>query len=159
MPQALYGSVVDVVMSVGQANRVPSYTRALTQGLADRLNASGFRVVTVDDSNLALLSGGTMKVRAQVTSNGYASERDAASVVAGIASALGFNVWQFAGALVGPGVGGSAVTYRENALDRNTTTGWPSWAEVVPEIPLDLNLGQYGLIALVVLGAVLILRR
>jgi hypothetical protein len=156
--QALRGSVVDAVLVIGYVWRTTSYTRALTQALADRLNASGFRVQQIDDSNLALLSGGTMKVRAEINSNGYASERDAASVIAGAASALGYNVQQFAGALVSSGPGGSAVTYRENALDRDTTTGLPSGREIIPEIP-DLSAGQLAAIGLGLFGLILLLRR
>lgn len=126
MAQALRNSIVDCVLYVGQAWRTLSYSRNLVQELTDQLNSSGFRVLALDDSNLALLSGGSLKARVQILTDGYASERDAASVVAGAASALGFNVQSFTGALVA----NSAVTYPNNVIGSGrTTTGLPSLGE------------------------------
>lgn len=115
--QALRGSVVDVVLNVGQAWRVLSYTRTLTQALKDRLNNAGFQVQNIDDSNLALLTGGTIRIRVAILTDGYASAQDVASVVGGAASALGYNVTSSSGVLVssgpnaGTGTGSSGQVY------------------------------------------------
>src|SRR5688500_6669422 len=101
--QALRGSGVDVVVWVSNAWRVLSYSDTLTQEFVDRLNNSGFRVLNVDDSNLAVFSGGSLRVRVQVLTDGYASEEDAASVVSGAASAAGYNATGFSGSLVSTG--------------------------------------------------------
>lgn len=101
--QALRGSVVDVVIYVGDANRVLFYDKALSRSLVDRLNSSGFRVISFDDSNIGGWSGsggGTIRARVQIMSDGYNSVKDAASVVAGAASALGFNATGSTGVLV-----------------------------------------------------------
>lgn len=99
--QALRGAVVDAVIHIGDANRVFFYDARLLQALTDRLNASGFRVLNLDGANLGSFGGGgTIRVRAQINSDGYASASDAASVIAGAAAALGFNVTGSTGVLV-----------------------------------------------------------
>lgn len=98
--QALRGSTVDVVLQINFANRVVGYSSTLTRALVDRLNSSGFHVINVDDSNLNTITGGTIRTRVQVLTDGYSSASDAASVVAGAASALGYNVVGFNGTLV-----------------------------------------------------------
>lgn len=99
--QALRGSVVDVVVNVGDANRVFFYDSRLAQTWVDRLNSSGFRVINFDASNLGSLGGGgTLRARVQILSDGYASANDAASVVAGAASFVGYNATGSSGVLV-----------------------------------------------------------
>lgn|GEM_PF-6306753 len=115
---ATRGAVVDVVLQVGQANRVVGYSSTLTQQYRDKLNTSGFSVVALDDTNLRILTGGTIKVRVQITGDGYANARDAASVVAGAASALGYNVTSFTGALVSAGSGGNASGLKQEDFNK-----------------------------------------
>lgn len=147
---AAYGAVVDCVLYIGPATwRTLSYSRSLTQSLIDRLNSTGFKVLSLDDSNLALLSGGTMKVRVQIVSDGYANASDAASVVQGAAAALGFNVQSFTGALVQSGRGGSQVTYNDNALNRDNTTGLPSLKDLLPSDFTNMALFIGGVFVLV----------
>ncbi len=99
--QALRGAVIDAVIYIGDASRVFFYDSRLLQSLTDRLNSSGFRVINLDGSNLGSFGGGgTIRVRAQINSDGYASANDAASVIAGAASALGFNATGSTGVLV-----------------------------------------------------------
>ena len=99
--QALRGAVIDAVVYVGDANRVFFYDARLLQSLKDRLNASGFQVISLDGSNLGSFGGGgTVRVRAQINSDGYATANDAASVIAGAAAALGFNATGSTGILV-----------------------------------------------------------
>lgn len=107
--QALRGSVVDVYISIGQAWRVLSYTSTLTRQLVDRLNTSGFQVLNADDHNVALLTGGSMRLRVKVLTDGYANASDAASVVAGAAAALGYNVTGSTGVLVSAAPSGSGA--------------------------------------------------
>ncbi len=99
----LRGATVDVSLEINFANRVVAYTSNLTRSLISRLNSSGFHVVNLDDSALNSVTGGTIRARVQILTDGYASARDAASVVAGAASALGYNVVGFAGTLVSSG--------------------------------------------------------
>jgi len=109
--QALRGSVVDAVIYVGDANRVFFYDARLLQSLTDRLNASGFRVLNLDGSNLGSFGGGgTIRVRAAINSDGYANANDAASVIAGAAAALGFNATGSTGVLVSTPQAGAAGT-------------------------------------------------
>jgi peptidoglycan hydrolase-like protein with peptidoglycan-binding domain len=100
---ALRGSVVDAVITVGQAWRVLSYTSNLKQQLIDKLNVSGFQVISVNDSNISYVTGGTLRVRAMVMTDGYSSANDAASVIRGWASDVGYNATGFSGALVSGG--------------------------------------------------------
>ena len=168
MAQALRGAIIDCTINVGWTVwpiGSASYSSVLTQALIDTLNVSGFRVLAVDDSNLALLGGGSMKVRAEITSAGYASERDAASVIAGAASRLGYRVQSFSGALVqaapsrasspaAPVV--SAATYATNAINRaGNTTGLPSPADLIPQNPIN----QIVLIGGAAVLLILLLRR
>ena len=98
---ALRGSIVDAVVEVGDSNRVFFYDQALANSLRDRLNASGFKVLNLDASNLGSFGGGgTIRVRAQILSDGYASAQDAASVIRGAAAYLGYNATGFQGVLV-----------------------------------------------------------
>lgn len=128
--QALRGSVIDAVLTIGMANRVLSYTRTLTGELTARLNVSGFHVLNIDDSNLALLSGGTIRVRAQVLTDGYASANDAASVIGGAAAVLGYNVTESRGVLVssapantGAPIPTSGASYDPSTVPVNTPRG------------------------------------
>jgi len=131
--QALRGSIVDVVLEVNFANRVVGYTATLTRALLQRLNSSGFNVQNLDDSNLNTLTGGTIRARVQILTDGYSSARDAASVIAGAASALGYNVVGFTGVLAalpsGEATGGTGQTFDagskpENKLDASSLSGF-----------------------------------
>lgn len=131
--QALRGSIVDVTLEINFANRVVGYTATLTRALIARLNSSGFSVLNLDDSNLNTVTGGTIRARVQVLSNGYATARDAASVVAGAASALGYNVVGFTGTVAavpsGEATGGTgqvfdASTTPGNKLDTSSLSGF-----------------------------------
>ena len=107
---ALRGSIVDAVVEVGDSNRVFFYDQALANSLRDRLNASGFKVISLDASNLGSFGGGgTIRVRAQILSDGYASAQDAASVISGAASYLGYNATGFQGVLVSTPQGPTGV--------------------------------------------------
>lgn len=121
---ALRGSIVDAVIEVGDSNRVFFYDQALANSLRDRLNASGFKVLNLDASNLGSFGGGgTIRVRVQILSDGYASAADAASVIRGAAAYLGYNATGYQGVLVstaqgtaGTGAGGiqSGQSYDPN---------------------------------------------
>jgi hypothetical protein len=157
--QALRGSIVDAVLQINFANRVVGYTATLTRALVDRLNSSGFHVINLDDSNLNMVTGGSIRARVQVLSDGFSSAQDAASVVAGAASALGYNVVGFSGSLVLSAAQGnvSGTTQSGQTFDPFTVpdTTAPSAAGSISDFIGSLTKSPVTLA--VVLGAAVIL--
>jgi peptidoglycan hydrolase-like protein with peptidoglycan-binding domain len=160
----LRGAVVDVVLNVGAPGTALQYTTTMLQALRDRLNVSGFSVQAADDSNLRVLGllGGTIKLRVQINSDGYANARDAASVVAGAASALGYRVSSFAGAFVSAASsGGDKSGGSTSGLTVNDKP--PSNPSLINAVATALNIspqtamligvvGGLGLVAVIVVG-------
>jgi hypothetical protein len=157
--QALRGAVVDVVVDVGDAGRVFFYDSRLAQSLRDRLNASGFKVLALDASNLGSLGGGgTLRARVQILSDGYASAQDAASVVAGAASYLGYNATGSQGVLVSSGSGQVAGTQSGGAQTGQTYENPGQSGAPNPVTTLFDSLTQSPIsLAVVVGGAALLL--
>ena len=161
--QALRGSVVDVVIYVGDSSRVFFYDAALRQSLIDRLNNSGFRVINLDASNLGSFGGGgSIRVRAQITNDGYNSVQDAASVISGAASYLGYNATGFQGVLVstpqqaqaGTGAG---ETQTGQTYGAETAPGASGGAAANPLTDFIGNLTKSPTTLAVILGAAVIL--
>ncbi len=161
--QALRNSVVDVVVDIGDAGRVFFYDSRLAQALRDRLNNSGFKVISLDASNLGSFGGGgTIRARVQILTDGYASAADAASVVAGAAAYLGYNATGSSGIIVqsgsgqqsgnGSGQSGSGQTYEKpNDLGEKSPveTLWSSLTE--SPISLAVVVGGAAILLLVAL--------
>lgn len=161
--QALRGSVIDAVVYVGDASRVFFYDSRLLQSLTDRLNSSGFKVINLDGSNLGSFGGGgTIRVRAQINSDGYSSANDAASVIAGAASALGFNATGSTGVVVStPQSGqtgtGSGQTQSGQAFDPSTVPGNKPLGATNPFEDFIKNLTASPVTLAVILGAAVVL--
>ncbi len=157
--QALRGSVVDAVLSIGLVNRVFSYSQALTNELAARLNVSGFRILNIDDSNLSSFTGGTIRVRAQVLTDGYANASDAASVIGGAAAAIGYNVTNSGGVLVSsaPAISGALVPTTGASYDPSTVPDNKPSGDKNPFGDFFKNLTASPVTLAVILGAAVVL--
>lgn len=155
---ATRGAIVDVVIEVGDAGRVFFYDARLAQALRDRLNNSGFKVLALDASNLGNFGGGgTIRARVQILTDGYGSAADAASVVAGAASYLGYNATGSTGVLVsGAGTvtgGASGDTTGQVYTNPNADTG----ANPVSTLVESLTASPVSLAVIVGAGALLLL--
>ncbi len=85
---AIRGDVIDVALTLGIARSV-NYSTEVSNSLRSSLVSNGFQVLNLDDSGVNYLTGGILKLRVQINSNGYGNIQDAANVVRGIATNLG----------------------------------------------------------------------
>lgn len=86
---ALQGDVIDVAVTMGVSGTT-FYSTELSNVFRSRLISNGFQVLTLDDSGVNYTFGGVLKLRLQITSNGYGNIQDAAGTIRGIAEAVGY---------------------------------------------------------------------
>jgi hypothetical protein len=160
---ATRGAVVDVVIYVGDSSRVFFYDAALAQTLVDRLNSSGFRVLNMDASNLGSFGGGgTIRARVQILNDGYGSAQDAASVVSGAASYVGYNATGFQGTLVSSGTASGqpsppAQTTSGQTYNQPGVTAAPGITTALSSLWTNLSSSPIALAALVGGGLLLLI--